>query len=51
VNPRDGLDDVEKRNFLTLLRWVDSIKMDLRQDEVMWTGSIWLKIWTSGGLL
>jgi hypothetical protein len=28
--------------------WVDNIKIDLR---VVWTGSIWLRIGTSGGLL
>jgi hypothetical protein len=30
-------------------RWVDNIKMDLRQ--IGWAGSIWLRIGTSGGLL
>jgi hypothetical protein len=30
-------------------RWVDNIKMDLRERE--WTGLIWLRIGTSGGLL
>jgi hypothetical protein len=30
-------------------RWVDNIKIDLR--EMAWTGSIWLRIGTSGGLL
>jgi hypothetical protein len=30
-------------------RWVDNIKIDLR--EMVWTGSIWLRIGTSGGLL
>jgi hypothetical protein len=30
-------------------RWVDNIKTDLR--EIGWTGSIWLRIGTSGGLL
>jgi hypothetical protein len=32
--------------------WVDNIKIDLR--EIRWMvgiGSIWLRIWTSGGLL
>jgi hypothetical protein len=31
-------------------RWVDNIKMDLRerQDGMVWTGSIWLRIGTSG---
>jgi hypothetical protein len=29
-------------------RWVDNIKMDLREME--WIGLIWLRIWTSGGL-
>jgi hypothetical protein len=32
-------------------RWLDNIKMDLRQDRVVWIGSIWLRIRTSGGLL
>jgi hypothetical protein len=32
-------------------RWVDSIKMDLRQDGMVWVGLIWLRIWTSGELL
>jgi hypothetical protein len=31
-------------------RWVDSIKVDLR-DVMVWTGSIWLRIGASGGLL
>jgi hypothetical protein len=32
-------------------RWVDNIKMYFRWDGVMWTGLIWLRIGTSGGLL
>jgi hypothetical protein len=35
-------------------RWVDNIKMDLREigwDGVVWTGLIWLRIGTIGGLL
>jgi hypothetical protein len=35
-------------------RWVDNIKMDLREigcDGVEWIGLIWLRIGTSGGLL
>jgi hypothetical protein len=32
-------------------RWVDNIKLDHRQDGMIWTGSIWLRIGTSGGLL
>jgi hypothetical protein len=33
-------------------RWVGNIKMDLREiDEIVWTGSIWLRIGTSGELL
>jgi hypothetical protein len=32
--------------------WVDYIKIDLREIEWdVWTGSIWLRIGTSGGLL
>jgi hypothetical protein len=30
-------------------KWVDNIKLDLR--EIGWTGWIWLRIGTSGGLL
>jgi hypothetical protein len=33
----------------TRCRWVDNIKKDLR--EIVWTGLIWLRIETSGGLL
>jgi hypothetical protein len=35
-------------------RWVDNIKMDLREigwDGVDWIGLIWLRIGSSGGLL
>jgi hypothetical protein len=32
-------------------RWVDNIKMYLRWDGVVWTGSIWFRIGISGGLL
>jgi hypothetical protein len=35
-------------------RWVDNIRMDLREigwDGVEWIGLIWLTIGTSGGLL
>jgi hypothetical protein len=32
-------------------RWVDNIKICLRQNGVVWTGSIWLGIGASGGLL
>jgi hypothetical protein len=35
-------------------RWVDNIKIDIREigwDGMVWTGSIWLRIGTSGGLL
>jgi hypothetical protein len=34
-------------------RWVDNIKMDLREREngVVWNGLIWLRIGTVGGLL
>jgi hypothetical protein len=35
-------------------RWVDNIKMDLREigwDGVDWIGLMWLRIGTSGGLL
>jgi hypothetical protein len=32
-------------------RWVDSIKIDLREDGMVWIGFMWLRIGTSGGLL
>jgi hypothetical protein len=35
-------------------RWLDNIKRDLREivwDGIGWTGSIWLRIGTIGGLL
>jgi hypothetical protein len=34
-------------------RWADNIKIDLREIRrgVIWTGSFWLRIATSGGLL
>jgi hypothetical protein len=33
-------------------RWVDNIKIILeKSDEMVWTGSIWLKVGTSGRLL
>jgi hypothetical protein len=31
-------------------RWEDNIKTDLQEVEV-WTGSIWLRVWTGGGHL
>jgi hypothetical protein len=31
--------------------WVDNIKIDLRYDVMVWTGLIWLRIETSGGLV
>jgi hypothetical protein len=33
-------------------RWVDNIKMNLGEvDGVMWTGLVWLRTGTGGGLL
>jgi hypothetical protein len=33
-------------------RWVDNIKMDIRvKDGVIWTGFMWLRMVTGGGLL
>jgi hypothetical protein len=32
-------------------KWVDNIKMDLREIGWEWIGWIWLRIGTSGGLL
>jgi hypothetical protein len=33
------------------LKWVEIIKMDDKHDGAVWTGLIWLRIWSSGGLL
>jgi hypothetical protein len=33
------------------LRWVEIIKMDDRCDGAEWTGLIWLRMWSNGGLL
>jgi hypothetical protein len=38
----------------TRCRWVDNIKIDLLREigwDGMWTGSIWLRIGTTGGFL
>jgi hypothetical protein len=32
-------------------RWEDNIRIDLREVVVVWSGLIWLRIGTSGGLL
>jgi hypothetical protein len=32
-------------------RWVDNIKVDFRQDDMVWIGFVWLRIGSSGGLL
>jgi hypothetical protein len=32
-------------------RWADNIKIDLREDGMALTGSIWFRIGTSGGHL
>jgi hypothetical protein len=32
-------------------KWEDNIRMDLREDGVVWTRLIWLRIGTSGGPL
>jgi hypothetical protein len=31
-------------------RWVVNNKMDLRENGVVWTGLIWLRVGTCGGL-
>jgi hypothetical protein len=31
-------------------RWVDNIRMYLRQDRMVWIGLMWLRIGASGGL-
>jgi hypothetical protein len=52
----------EKRNAYRILvgksegkrprrRWVDNIKMYLRENGMVWIGLIWLRIGTSGELL
>jgi hypothetical protein len=32
-------------------RWEDNIKMDRREDGMVWTGFMWFRIGTSGELL
>jgi hypothetical protein len=32
-------------------RWVDNIKMDLRENGMVWIGLMWLRIGTGGRLL
>jgi hypothetical protein len=32
-------------------RWEDNIEMDPKETGMMWTGFIWLRIGTCGGLL
>jgi hypothetical protein len=32
-------------------RWKDNIRTDLREIRWMWTGFIWLRIRTSGGIM
>jgi hypothetical protein len=32
-------------------RWVDNIKIDLNRDRMRWTGLVWLRIGSCGGLL
>jgi hypothetical protein len=32
-------------------RWLGNIKIDLRYDGMVWSGSMWFRIRTSGGLL
>jgi hypothetical protein len=32
-------------------KWEDNIKMDLRQERVVWTGLVWLRTGVSGGFL
>jgi hypothetical protein len=31
--------------------WEDNIRMEGKQGERVWTGFVWLRIWTSGGPL
>jgi hypothetical protein len=42
----------QKRSLrIPRFRWESNIKMDLRQDGVVWTGLIWLRIGTNGSLV
>jgi hypothetical protein len=36
---------------MTMLKWEDDIKMDLISDMRVWTGLIWHRVGSSGGLL
>jgi hypothetical protein len=42
----------EKPLGIPIHRWVDNIKMELKEIEwLVWTGLIWLRIGTRGGTL
>jgi hypothetical protein len=54
VRERLGKPDGKKPLGRPRRRWVDNIKMDLREigwDGMAWIGLIWLRIGTNGGLL
>jgi hypothetical protein len=41
----------KERDLLPRCKLEDNIKLDLREEDGIWTGLIWLKIGTNGGLL
>jgi hypothetical protein len=47
-----GKAEVKRPIGRPISRWVENNKIDLREiGRMVWTGSIWLRIGTSGGLL
>jgi hypothetical protein len=48
-----GTPEQKERDHSENLRrkWMDNIKLDLREDGMVWIGLIWLKIGTIGWLL
>jgi hypothetical protein len=46
-----GKPEQERPQGIPRCRWMENIKMDLRYDAVVWTGLIWPRIGTSGGLV
>jgi hypothetical protein len=49
---RNALGNRERKRPLGRCRWLDNIKMDLREiGWDGWIGSIWFRIGTGGGLL
>ena len=40
----------ERGHWEDQVRWVVNVRMDLRNDEMVWIGFMWLRIAAAGGL-